>query len=295
MRRWLVAAAVGCALALSACSTPTGPDGDLGDDWSAMPTPRSVPPVVGGCYPTRLPNMLVNAIGPCDRSHLVQTVYVGTFAGADASASAPPAEISAARKRAYAACTTAARTFLGGDWHTGLFGLGLSVPDKAGWSGGERWFRCDVNETDSAASNSAEQMSTRDLRGVLAGPHAEVLTCVDWDNSKKYISNFRGVSCARKHDGEFAGVFTATDLPWLTSSARSTLAEKGCAGVVASFLGFGNVKAYVSETVGYAWNNFDEDQWNLGDRGVRCFAAAFTKDRKFIGSVKGIRSATAKG
>lgn len=296
MRRWLAVAAIGCALALSACSLPAGVDGNMVDDWPALPTPQAVVPVAGDCYQTALAYMLDNAPVPCQQFHLIEVAYVGTFTGTDATGSQPPAIDSTARRDAYAACVAPAKAFLGGDWHTGQLLMTVAVPDADAWSGGQRWFRCDVSELTSSGSQGVPITSTQDLKGVLSGPNAQVLTCVNWDDHGDYINNFRKASCAAKHSGEFAGIYTASDLPWLTSSsARTTLATNGCISVVAKFLGFSSAKTYASATVGYAWNNFDEDQWKIGDRGIRCFAAAFTKDKKFVGSVKGIRGATAKG
>ena len=50
-----------------------------------------------------------------------------------------------------------------------------------------------------------------------------------------------------------------------------------------------------SNTVGWAYSYTDEDAWANGDHYIRCYAAAFTHDKKFIGSVKGIGTRTAKG
>jgi hypothetical protein len=297
MRRIAVAIiAIGSVLALSACSLPPGVDGNLVDDWTSIAAPLPAMPIVGDCYGSSDSDMLGNPPVACTSEHVAEVAYIGAFAGADASRVTVPPAGSTTLRSAYAKCQAPVKTFLGADWHSGLLQLDLVIPDAEGWTGGARWFRCDVAllstpDGETIASNTS-------LKGSLApGKNtAATLQCVLWTDHKTYITDIHKSSCAKPFNGEYAGFFTAPDTSWpSTAKKRSTLTGDGCADVVARYLGFNSVDDENQFDVGSVNMPFDEDRWDGGDRTVRCFAAADTKDGKFTASVKGIRGKTPKG
>jgi hypothetical protein len=259
-----------------------------------MPTPRQLIPAVGECRFDTHGDLLAAAAISCADRHDYETVYVGAFTGSTAARVLPPPAGSPAVRDAYAKCQTPAAKYLGASWYAGMVTLSVVVPDDAGWVGGARWFLCDVNKTAAPGTEALEENSIS-VRDALAPGNALRLTCVTWLFVGSGIDNFERADCAKPHNGEFAGVFEAPDIPFPSDKSFTTMAEDGCEGVVGKFLGFRGASDYFNDTVGYAWTWVSEEQWIMGDRDIRCYASAFTKDRKFIGSVKGIRDAHAKG
>lgn len=285
-------------LALAGCGgLPPGVDGNLTNNWSAMPLPKVAVPVAGVCYPGRYVHVWVGDFTTvdCANMHQVETVFVGTFTGADAQRSAAPATDSPALPAVYTQCQKGADDYLGGDWHTADVWLGLVVPSNAAWQAGARWFRCDmIHRSDPFATSIVDHGS---LRGDLAGARSAAYGCLSTTEDKdRTITAAKPVDCAMPHQAEFAGVYTAPDVPYPSDgTTRDTMLERGCQGVVATFLGLQNVSQWTSSAVGWWGLGWDQDQWKLGDRGTQCFAYAYTKSGKFVGSVKGIRNQAPKG
>ncbi len=295
MRRFAAVAviAVVSALALSACSLPAGIDGNLVNSWSAAPAPKGTLPVAGDCYDDDGSNMLDNPPVSCTSSHVLDVAYVGTFTGADAARVTPPAVGSPQQRAAYAKCQAPTATFLGADWHSGMVQLSVSLPDEAGWTGGARWFRCDVSILDYPDGDTTSYSIA--LKGSLKTDTAASLRCVVWKDHKTYITNLAKSTCAKPFNGEYAGFFTAPNTAFpSTDKKESQIGQDGCEGVVAHFLGFSG-HSDESQYVGWVSLHFDEDRWNSGDRTIRCFASAFTSDGKFTQSVKGIGAKKPKG
>jgi hypothetical protein len=295
MRRFVVVAviAVTSALALSACSMPAGIDGNLVNNWAAAPAPTAAVPIVGDCYNDDGTNMIDNLPVSCTTSHVIDVAYVGTFSGADASRVTPPAFGSPQQRAAYAKCQAPAATFLGADWHSGLLQLSVSLPDEDAWTGGARWFRCDVSMLD--YPDGFPKSYSIALRNSLKTTTAASLKCVTWKDHKTYITDIVKSSCSKPFNGEYAGFFTAPNTAYPTNEKkRSQIQQDGCEGVVAHYLGF---SGHSDQSFYVGWVNmpFDEDRWNSGDRTIRCFAAADTSDGKFTASVKGIRGNKPQG
>ena len=88
MRRWLPALALAgvTTMLLAGCAPARGADGDLTDDWPALRVPKPFAPAAD----TGLPRiyLVVQASTyetvDCARSHLAETIHVGTFVGPDA-------------------------------------------------------------------------------------------------------------------------------------------------------------------------------------------------------------------
>ena len=137
------------ALALSACSLPAGVDGNLVNNWAAAPAPVRDLPVVGDCYDDDGANMIDNHAGELHVAARRSTSPTSARSPVPTPARVtPPAPGSPEQRAAYAKCQAPTATFLGADWHSGLLLLTVSLPDADGWTGGARWFRCDVSILD---------------------------------------------------------------------------------------------------------------------------------------------------
>ncbi|HEY1488414.1 MAG TPA: septum formation family protein, partial [Micromonosporaceae bacterium] len=291
-----IAAVIAAAsvLALAACSTlPKGVDGDLVDNWATMATPTQVLPKVGDCYSLEVGNMQANNVEPCSSSHLVEIFFVGVFTDAAAAAKTPPKDGLTALAGAYGICQAPAKKFLGEDWHDGLLTVGVIAPDADGWTGGARWFACSVSVAE-GLDNSDATYSAGSLKGVLTKPGKLKLSCVNWTNGKASFSNEKVGSCAKPHSAEFAGLYRVPGAAYPSTKRYEQVGGAGCQTVVAHYLGFSD-GVDRNSTVGWAWAYNTKAEWNDGDHTLRCYASAYTHDRKFTGTVKGIGRRNAKG
>jgi hypothetical protein len=296
--RAALALACGAALALAGCARPTGVDNDLTDDWPAFAKAITPVPVVGACYSTPLNDTWYGDFSSsvdCTKSaHETETVFVGSFSGADADRSAPPLAGSASRRSAYDQCQKAATDYLGGAWQGAKIDLGLVLPDDKAWAGGARWYRCDVTQY---LDSSYDKVSTNgSVKDGLRGAKPLAVTClVVTDDGKSSITKIEDIGCDKPHNGEFIGLYTAPDKPWpADKNARSDIAQNGCEKLLGQFLGYGNGKPY-SNYVGWWPGGFAEEQWKLGDRTERCYALAFNGHTvngvRVVGSMRGLKSA----
>jgi hypothetical protein len=95
------------------------------------------------------------------------------------------------------------------------------------------------------------------------------------------------VPCDGPHSAEVVGVFTAPDTPWISDKTkRDNTAADGCWQKLYDFVGSRNH----SNLIGLIYMTFSQDDWDLGDRGVLCWAYAEGPSHKFAESVKGIGS-----
>lgn len=172
--RWVTGLAVGVSILLSAgCARPAGVDGSLTDDWPPFPTPSVPVPVAGTCYHTDYdqigvvlpPDLLTSP--PCTSVHNIESVYVGTFSGADAQRDPPPQAGSSAALAAYARCGREANAYLGGDWRDGFIQVTYALPTAVQWRAGARFYQCDVVSVSGPGNYQREFDGT--LRNALAG------------------------------------------------------------------------------------------------------------------------------
>lgn len=259
---------------LAACTRPAGVDGNLTDDWPALPEAKVPVPAEGACYSigdrdptevTKWPPALA-----CAQGHTIETVRVGQFSGADSERSTPPPVGGPGRRAASAECTDASKKFLGGDWRTARLELVLITPTATQWGGGARWFRCDLVEV---TDLNDYQVATRSagLAGALSSDQGLQLGCFSVTIKNDDIDQMTAVECTKAHNAEFAGVFDAPDAPYpADAKARQALHAAGCRGVIASFAGVPNDGNFQYRT-GYISSAFGKEQWELGNRGVRCF------------------------
>ncbi|MBU2666752.1 septum formation family protein [Actinoplanes bogorensis] len=252
MRRWLAGLLV---LALAGCADlPAGVDGDLTDGWPAVPVAEQFRPALA-CHADVVERESADDYAPvgCDEPHLAETAVIADLPGSET--------VATGRGRAFRECSKRVGDFLGADWRTGWLVLQPVLPSAAAWTGGARWYRCDLVQTSPVSGELVRR--TGSLRGSLKGAGPVRMTCANPTVVKERVTALVAVNCAREHTAEFAGVF----------SSRGTSAgelEKGCHTVIAKFAGLAD-DGTVRNRVGWLGFPPDAASWKLGDRAVRCF------------------------
>jgi hypothetical protein len=273
MRRWVLAAASLMLLASAGCGDGGDIDGDLTDNWGAMAAATGFRPAAETCH---LSNFAV--AGPratyeeidCDVLHRTETVFVGTYAVDGAE---PPENTSKAARDAYRTCDDETTEYVGGPWRHARLWIGVTRPSPAAWSGGARWFRCEVVELDSIEDDGALVQREGSLRGALAQKSSGLLlTCYAIElNDSGAIDTMPAAECTDRHNAEFAGVW---DAPAKAAYPKGDTAWKefhdGCRTVVAEYVDVPDDDdlQYRTGVVSLPGN---ADVWAQGDHGVRCY------------------------
>lgn len=286
MRRWLsgVAAAGAAVLALAGCGSPAGVDGDLVDDWEPVGQPTVFVPEAGTCHPRLQEVGYLSTYRPvaCDRLHQAETAYVGSFVGADAERAGLPPAGSSPMRAAYRDCDARVSAFVGADWRSGRLAVVVVAPSRHGWTGGARWYRCDVAEID-GLDNAEFVDRTGSLNGALRGPSALRHGCFAPTVRRQDVQAMVAVVCTRPHRAEFAGVYLAPDGPYDVFDRDAGRIHRGCYAVIARFAEVPN-DSRIDERVGSIYHYPSESEWKAGNRGVQCFL--WMKDRALTRSVK---------
>jgi hypothetical protein len=284
--RWTGGVVALCLLALTACSRPSGVDGNLTNNWSAFPEPKVPVPVAFECkngtvdiWSTFDP---VAVHADCSGSHVLEVVHVGKYGAAASAASNPPARDSEDSRAAYAECDRAARDYLGGDWHDGQLFLLYSPPSLLKWEGGSRFFSCSLVEMESMQGDARSRSGS--LKGALSGDRPLAMRCfnevgpTDADGFHNPVDDILTVDCAAPHTAEYAGTHHPPDLVYpATDKALDRMRFDGCDQVVAGFLGMSlNALDARPDITSLAWGP-DKNQWQLGDRSVTCLVTVSTK------------------
>ncbi|MEH0938415.1 septum formation family protein [Micromonospora psammae] len=288
MRRWWRAVAVSglAALALTGCDTPAGGDGDLTDDWPALAAPAGFVPAVGACHPGVQDVGWLGGWNPvdCAGPHRAETLHVGTLTGAAAAGAAPPPVGSAGMLAARGECDREIRRAVGGDWRSARLGLAVVFPSPPAWTGGARWFRCDLTEIRSIDEPGA-RTRTGSLRGALTGDTDLRLRCFNPKVRGDDVEAMVPASCAARHHAEFVGVWQAPELSWSELARGGTRVHRGCAALVARYTGVPN-DGNLRFRAGSIFYHPLEREWRSGNRGVQCFV--WVADRTLTRSVKGV-------
>ena len=287
MRRWVGAAALGCAAAmvLGGCGNPAGVDGNLTDDWAAVSNAVSFVPEAGVCHPDAEQTGGLSAYHPldCGQPHRMETLYVGAFTGANASTDSPPETGSRGMRDARSQCDRKADEVLGGDWHGARIEVKVLLPTLANWTGGARWFRCDATEVASLEGTDPVD-HTGSLKGALRGASNLAYGCYVPKVGKEEVEQMKAVACTAKHRSEFAGIFTAPDTSYAAFEKDPNRTHSACMGVIAKFAGVpndGNLKYRAGSIYFYP----NEDAWRNGNRAVQCFL--WIDDRDLTRSMRG--------
>ncbi|MEV4759897.1 septum formation family protein [Micromonospora sp. NPDC049559] len=286
MRRWVTAATLGCVavLALAGCGGPSGVDGDLTDDWPAVAQPVAFTPAAGTCHETADAESNLDDYAPvdCGQAHRTETFHLGTFTGADAARTNPPPPASPGRKAARAECDKQAEGWLAGDWRGGRLSVSVVPPTAAAWSGGARWFRCDVSEV-GGLDDDEPVTRTGSLKGALANGSPLAYGCFNPKIVKDDVDQMVPVPCTSKHRAEFAGIYRAPDVTQAAFEKNSAQAHKGCSAVIAAFAKVPN-NGELKYRTGLIYFYPGALQWADGNRGVQCFLWV---DRDLTRSMKG--------
>ncbi|MEV0901244.1 septum formation family protein [Actinoplanes sp. NPDC049802] len=271
-----IAATAAALLCVGACGTGGDVDGDLTNDWGAMAPATGFVPSAQTCH---LSNFAVS--GPratyeevdCAVEHRTETVHVGEYTAPASEAAEPPAGTSAGARAAYRTCDEKTTEYVGGPWRHARLWIGVTHPSPAAWSGGARWFRCEVVELDSIEDDGALAQRSGTVRGALAAKDSDLLlTCyaIELDDAGA-ISTMPPTECADKHNAEFAGIWTApAKVSYPKGDAAWEEFHDGCRTVAASYVGVpvdGNLR-YRTGVVSLPGN---ADVWAQGDHGVRCY------------------------
>lgn len=289
--RLLAVVAVGAMLAtpLSGCSKPPGVDGELVDDWTPVSAPTQFTPPAGSCHTTGYSEVGYLAsfeAVDCAQSHRTETIHVGTFEGTAAGLATPPAKGAPEARNAYQECDGKAREFVGADWRLGRLWLGVVLPSAEAWSGGARWFRCDMTEVTTVEDNGETVSRTGSLRDSLKTAGSPVaLSCYAVKLSKAgAIDTMPRTDCAKEHNAEFAGVWNAPEGPYPKKDAEWERFHTECRKIIA---GYAKVPAdaNIRFRTGVVSLPGAEDQWQLGNRGVRCYL--WLNDKKLTRSMRG--------
>ena len=275
-------------LSVAACGKPGGVDGDLTNGWGAMAAATGFEPVSGTCHGANF-----NELGArgtyeeidCKLRHRTETVFVGTYESPAADADEPPADGSAGARAAYRICDDQATTYAGGPWRTARLWVGVTHPTPAAWSGGSRWFRCEMLELSSIEDDGGLVQRVGSLRGALTAATSDLLlTCyaVQLGNTGA-IDTMPAVGCTAKHNGEFVGVWEAGALAYPKDNAGWAKFHDGCRKLVADYVSVPNDEDLQFRT-GVISLPGGDDVWALGDHGVRCYlwldGAALTSSLK---------------
>lgn len=268
MRRW--AATLSCVFVLAAVAgctgAPAGIDGDLTDDWPALPAALQFRPADHTCYDklsaTASPSDYAPI--PCTGSHVAEAVAVGDLVSVGnindglLERDAPA--------RAFQECSKQADAFLGADWRTGWLIMQPVLPSTAGWNGGARWYRCDLAETSPVDGAVVDRTTT--IKGGLRAGSKLRMACANPKIAGEQVTEMHPVTCSSAHTAEFAGLWQTTAE---TSDDLSTAkVEKGCDAAIAKFAGIPD-NSSITARVGWLGFPPDETSWQAGDRAIRCF------------------------
>jgi hypothetical protein len=251
----------GCSAAL-----PAGVDGELTDDWPVPAPAAPFRPVAAECHEALAETVAARDHHPvgCAELHVAETYLVGSAA----DASVVPAPGTPQAVAAFQDCSRAADTFLDGSWRTARVAVRVVWPTRAGWSGGARWFRCDLSTADLDGQGGTSR--TGSLAGALAGPSPLRLACFDPAVDDGTVTTMRAVPCGSAHRAEFAGLWRAPDVSYADLETDTRRSAAGCRSVIARFarLPDDSDMQYRSGWISY---NPTRTEWLSGERRVRCF------------------------
>jgi hypothetical protein len=285
IRRWSAVVLI-AALALAGCvSPPSGLDGDLTDDWGAMPPP-GVSEVVGACHEkpvSVLESLTEDGKVDCGTEHATETLFAGYFSGEVAAAAQPPSSLLGDSAPAYDTCEERTDSLVGGDWRDFRIRPALVLPSMGAWAAGERWFRCDVE--DLAAFDGVAEPGEGHLTSRLASLR---LTCFQGVKNESGGVPLKAAKCEDAHNVEYTGSFSAGSRQDYPESDESfaPLHER-CEASLSQYLGL-SVGEFMTRYRGLTAPVADKSRWNAGERGVRCFL--WLGSTTWTGSAKGTRT-----
>ncbi|MEU8284443.1 septum formation family protein [Micromonospora sp. NPDC048905] len=283
--RTTVFAAAVTAVLLAGCAGSGDLDGDLTDDWAALPPATAFTPAAGVCQAADFTDVVtLAAYEPvdCAGPHRLETVHVGAFPVERASA---PAGGSAELRGAFTECDTRATGYVGDDWRAGRLRLSVALPSGPGWAAGSRWFRCDLTELTTVEAAATVVVRSGSLRDALKGPAGLRLGCQQTRTAAGAgVRTLIPVECAQRHDAEFVGVWRAPEMAYPTRDADWEPLYTGCRSVLGRYVGVPD-DVDLRFRSGLVVRPPGAGRWRVGDRGVRCYL--WLSDRTVTASLKG--------
>jgi hypothetical protein len=266
MLRTMAAALLLAGVAACSGPAPEGVDGDLTDGWAMLPAAAPFRPAAGVCHESLVEVAAMAEHQPvsCAELHVAETFYVGE--GPDEPVA--PSGGSAAMHAAYADCSGRAAKFLGGPWRGARIVVRVVWPSREAWAGGARWFRCDVAQAD--LDGSSETSRTGSLAGALKADSELRLACFNPKVDADAVRTMTAVSCTKAHAAEFAGLWTAPDVPFAEQTMDRERSAAGCRSAIAAFTGVPDDDD-VQYRTGWISYNPTRTEWQQGERRVRCF------------------------
>jgi hypothetical protein len=275
---------------LAGCGNPGGVDGNLTDKWAAISAPTAFLPTSDTCHQGNFAQVGSRAIYDevdCTLRHRTETVFVGTYPSPAADADEPPVEGSAGARDAYRTCDLKTTEYVGAQWRTARLWIGVTHPSAAAWTGGSRWFRCDVLEISSIEDDDGLVQRTGSLKGALQEAASPLLLgCYAVQmNTNGAIGTMPGISCVGEHNAEFVGIwFTGTTAAYPKTDAQWADFHTGCRRLIATYVGVPQ-DADLQFRAGVVSLPGGEDVWAMGDHGVRCYL--WLDDATLTSSLKG--------
>ena len=274
--RSAIPAAVVLLVLVAGCGNPGGADGDLTGAWAALSAPAGFVPAAGSCH---LGNY--SPVGSrstydevdCEQSHRTETVYVGRYTGPAGDSDVPPMDGSPAARDAYHSCDVQTTTYAGGQWHSARLWIGVTNPTAAAWTGGARWFRCDVLEISSIEDDGGVVQRDETLKDALRQPASPLLlTCYGIEvDSRGEVDTMPAASCNGRHSAEYAGLWYAGGTSsYPTSDTQWAAFHAGCRRLIAAYAGVPD-DADLPYRTGVISLPGGADVWAQGDRAVRCY------------------------
>jgi hypothetical protein len=293
LRILLGISAVTGALLLAGCGNPGGVDGDLTNHWAVMGAPSGFAPNSDTCHLANFAEAGSRSTYEevdCQLKHRTETVYVGTYPSPAADADTPPEDGSAGAREAYRTCDLKTTEFVGGAWRTARLWVGVTHPSAAAWSGGARWFRCEVLEISSIEDDGGLVQRIGSLKDALKQASSAaplLLTCYGIQtDSNGGIESMPAVGCTTKHNSEFVGIWYATSLAYPEKDADWAKFHDGCRKLIATYAAVPN-DADLQYRTGVVSLPGGDDVWAEGDKAVRCYlwldGSTLTKSLKGAG------------
>ncbi|GAA0809346.1 hypothetical protein Sya03_44000 [Spirilliplanes yamanashiensis] len=251
-------------LGVAACAPPpAGTDGAVTDDWPALPAATAFVPAASTCHESIEATGALADYAPvdCSATHRTETFHVGTYTGRAAAAATTPAD---GAGPAYGDCAKRASGYVGGEWRSAPLAVHVTVPPDAAWEAGARWYRCELtlrNPDDGEAVYRAAS-----LRGALA---SVAFGCHRPDADEDILGP--RLDCTKAHTAEYAGVWTArAGTTWERVWTDEAAMQNGCHTAIARFAKVPD-DDYMRYRTGWYTIMPLRQQWEQGERGVRCF------------------------
>ena len=270
-----VAAYLTAIAVLAGCGNPGNVDGDLVNDWTPISAPEGFTPQAGTCHLASFAEAAARDAYEtidCALQHRTETVYVGRYGVPASDADRPPAKGSAGARAAYRECDLKTTAFVGAPWRLGRLWIGVSHPTPDAWTGGARWFRCEVVEVSSIEDDGGLVQRAGSLRDVLkpaASPLRLACYAIQLDPTGA-ITTMPVSRCATKHNAEFVGVWYAPALAYPKKDSQWEKFHDGCRKLIASYVGV-PIDGNLEFRTGVVSLPGGEDVWASGDHAVRCY------------------------